>query len=85
MTEHEIECERALKQIFEYIDHELVDSERTTMEQHLHTCESCFSRVEFERRLKQKLGELREDEAESELRGRIQSLIESFHTGSSKE
>ncbi len=85
MTQHEIECEQALQQIFEYVDHELGDSERTAMERHLHTCESCFSRMEFERRLKQKLYELHVDEAETALRGRIKSLIKSFDTGSKKE
>jgi anti-sigma factor (TIGR02949 family) len=78
MTKHEIECEQALRQVFEYIDHVLDDTERAAMEHHLHTCHSCYSRVEFERRLKLKLGELNKDDADATLRERIKRLLESF-------
>jgi len=78
MTKHEIKCEQALKQVFEYIDRELDDTRRETMEHHLHTCHSCFSRVEFERRLKAKLGELKKDDADSVMRERIKRLLKSF-------
>ncbi len=78
MTKHEIECEQALRQIFEYIDHELDDTERAAMDHHLHTCHSCYSRVEFERRLKAKLGELKKDGADPTVRDRIKRLLESF-------
>jgi len=78
MTKHEIECEQALRQIFEYVDHELGEAERATMERHLHTCHSCYSRVEFEARLKAKLGELKKDDPDGTVRERIKSLIESF-------
>jgi mycothiol system anti-sigma-R factor len=78
MTKHEIECEQALRQIFEYIDHELDDTERTAMEHHLHTCHSCYSRVEFERRLKAKLGDLKKDDADPAVRERIKRMLESF-------
>jgi anti-sigma factor (TIGR02949 family) len=78
MTKHEIECEQALSQIFEYIDHELDDTERAAVDHHLHTCHSCYSRVEFERRLKAKLGELKKDDADPTVRSRIKRLLESF-------
>jgi len=78
MTEREIDCEQALKQIFEYIDHELHESDHHAMEHHLHTCKSCFSRVEFEQRLKEKVGELRKEESSSELEIRIRNLIKTF-------
>jgi anti-sigma factor (TIGR02949 family) len=78
MTKREIECEQALRQVFEYIDHVLDDTERAAMEHHLHTCHSCYSRVQFEGRLKAKLGELKKDDADSTLRERIKRLLESF-------
>jgi anti-sigma factor (TIGR02949 family) len=78
MTKHEIECEQALRQIFEYIDHELGAAERTAMEHHLHTCHSCYSRMEFERRLKAKLGGLKKDDADPAVRERIKKVLESF-------
>jgi anti-sigma factor RsiW len=78
MTKHEIECEQALRQVFEYIDHVLDDTERAAMEHHLHTCHSCYSRVEFEGRLKAKLGELKKHDADPTVRERIKKLLESF-------
>ena len=71
----QIECEQALRQIYEFIDHELGDVDRKEMERHLHTCKSCFSRMEFERRLKEKLGKLREGGSSVEARERIEELL----------
>jgi len=48
------------------------------MQQHLHTCKSCFSRMEFERRLKEKVGALCDDEVPSQLGARIKGLLKSF-------
>jgi anti-sigma factor (TIGR02949 family) len=74
----QIDCEQALRQIFEFIDHELGDSERKVMQHHLHTCKSCFSRMEFERRLKEKLGALREEQASPEIGKRVKDLLKGF-------
>jgi anti-sigma factor (TIGR02949 family) len=73
-----MDCEQALRQILEYVDHELGEQENKLLEQHLHTCKSCFSRMEFERRLKAKVGALREDEVPSPLSERIKGLLKSF-------
>ena len=73
-----IDCEQALKRIFELIDHELKSEEREAMQHHIDTCKSCFSRVEFERRLKGKLGALREETATPEMTERIKGLLKSF-------
>lgn len=78
MTKQEIDCERALDQLFEFIDHELPESRRDAVQHHLHTCKSCFSRFEFERRLKEKLGTLRDTEVSSDASERIKRLLKSF-------
>lgn len=79
MTKHEIDCEKALQQIFQFIDHELGGDEREAMQRHLHTCKSCFSRAEFERRLKEKVGEMRqEQDAPEVVRSRISRLLKTF-------
>ena len=72
-----IDCEQALARIFEFIDHELNAGERDAMQEHLHTCKSCFSRAEFERRLKEKLTRLRE-ETPPGAQARIEKLIKSL-------
>lgn len=78
MTKEQINCEQALQQILEYIDHELGEHERAAMQEHLHTCKSCFSRVEFERRLKAKVGALRDEEVPTELAARVKGLLRNF-------
>lgn len=72
-----IDCEQALAQIFAFIDHELRPHEQAAMQAHLDTCKSCFSRAEFERRLKEKLTTLRE-RATPEAQLRIAKLIKSL-------
>ena len=72
-----IDCEEALRRIFEFVDHELEERERLAMEEHLHACESCFSKAEFELRLKERLSFLREGPS-SLVRERIAKLIKEF-------
>ncbi len=73
-----ITCEQALAIIFELIDHELRGDERKVMEAHLETCKSCFSRAEFERRLKEKLTGLRDTRPNVRMRGRIEKLLKAI-------
>lgn len=78
MTRKPIDCEQALRQVFDYIDHELHAHDHDAMQAHLETCRSCFSRVEFERRLKGKLTDLGEDEPSATLSDRVKSMLKTF-------
>jgi len=78
MSNKPIDCEQALRQIFEYLDRELGEHERVAMQQHLHTCKSCFSRVEFERLLKGKVKDLREETPTPAVSARIKNLLKGF-------
>ena len=71
-------CEEALKRLAEFIDCELSDGEQDNVERHLRTCRSCYSRMEFERRLKQRLSALSGDDAPPKSRDRIRKLIKGF-------
>lgn len=73
-----IDCEQALLRIFDLIDHELRGDEREAMQEHLQTCKSCFSRAEFERRLKAKLTGLRDKQANAGMRVRIERLLKAI-------
>jgi anti-sigma factor (TIGR02949 family) len=73
-----IDCEKALTLIFELIDHELKGHEREAMQHHLETCKSCYSRAEFERRLKGKLKTLHDAETSAAARGRIEKLLKTL-------
>jgi len=70
-----IDCEEALKRLFEYIDHELHGHRHDEMEDHLSKCRSCYSRLEFEKRLHHHLKSAAKTEAPEELQGKIINLI----------
>ena len=74
----EIGCEEALRRLFEYLDRELEGARHAEMEQHLHTCRACYSRAEFEKRLKGRLGALGEEPAPPEFAQHIKTLLRRF-------
>lgn len=73
-----IDCEEALRRLFEYLDAELSAGPQQEMQQHLERCRSCFSRVEFEKRLKAYTGELRREPVSPALERRIHTLLDTF-------
>lgn len=78
MNQRRIDCEEALKHILAFIDRELGDEDRQAMQGHLHTCKSCYSRMEFERLLKGKVGALRDEPASPRLSGRVKTLLKNY-------
>jgi anti-sigma factor RsiW len=76
-------CDEALRMLADHLDRELDERSRDEVEQHLHTCRSCFSRAEFERRLKAQVGELRRTTVEPGFEQRIRALIGRFATETS--
>lgn len=73
-----ISCEEALQRVFEYLDRELDARAHGEMERHLHRCRNCFSRTEFERRLKEQLRETGRSEAPVALQRRIGQLLSGY-------
>lgn len=78
MNRKQLNCQQALHRLFEFLDHELDPEEREAVQHHLSTCRSCFSRAEFERRLKLKVHDLPLDEQVGDAGERIKRLLESF-------
>jgi anti-sigma factor (TIGR02949 family) len=78
VTEADMSCEQVLMRVLDFVDRELAEEDRTPLERHLETCRSCFSRVEFERRLKARLSELPAEQAPSAVRERVARLIAGF-------
>jgi anti-sigma factor (TIGR02949 family) len=71
-------CQQALERLLEFIDGELSGGEHDGLERHLLTCRTCWSRAEFEKRLKERLSDLPSDEASAAARERIRALIRGF-------
>lgn len=74
----QIRCEEAIKKLFEYLDGELGPEQSARIEHHIATCRSCFSRSEFERRLRARVADSAVAEAPDSLRERIWLLMERF-------
>ena len=73
-----IDCEEALRRLFEYLDAELHGASQREMDQHLERCRSCFSRVEFEKRLKSYTAKAGREPVPSDLELRIHRVLSSF-------
>jgi mycothiol system anti-sigma-R factor len=70
-----IGCEEVIEKLFEFIDRELDESARREVEQHLETCRGCFSRAEFERRLRARVAQAAQARAPDRLRQRIRMIV----------
>jgi anti-sigma factor RsiW len=73
-----INCEEALRVLAEYLDGELDRLAGADVAVHLDRCRSCYSRSEFERRLKERVGALREAPVPAPFENRIRELLVSF-------
>jgi mycothiol system anti-sigma-R factor len=73
-----ISCEEALKRVFEYLDNALEAAEYCDIENHLSVCRSCYSRVEFERRLKEHLSYIGREKPPPELEDKIHEIIRQY-------
>ena len=79
MSEHRtVDCEQVVRLLLAYLDGEVSDNERGDVDRHLALCRSCFSRAEFERRLRSHLVELRQGAVPTEFEQRIRLLMSHF-------
>jgi anti-sigma factor (TIGR02949 family) len=76
--EKPITCDDALRLLASFLDGELQVSTRDRVEHHLEICRACFSRAEFERRLKAELARLGREEISPGFQQRIRQLLGSF-------
>ena len=73
-----INCEEALRLLAVYLDGELHRAQHMSVEHHLNTCRSCYSRGEFERRLKTELSHLGRGDVRPAFEQHIRQLITQF-------
>lgn len=71
-------CEEALHNLVTYLDNELDLSERDRLDQHLKVCRACFSRLEFEKRLKERLAETKRTKPTAQLDARVRTLLRRY-------
>ena len=73
-----IDCEEALHRLLDFLDAELHGESLHELEQHLERCRSCFSRMEFEKRLKTHIAALGSEPVPAELHDRILKALDDF-------
>lgn len=71
-------CAEALRLLAAHLDGELDEHQHHEVDKHVRTCRSCFSRAEFERRLKTSVAELAREPVPPEVDRRIQTLLRQF-------
>jgi anti-sigma factor (TIGR02949 family) len=76
--DHSLSCEQVLEHLFAYLDNALDAPTSAEIERHLEACRGCFSRAEFERRLRQRVAETGTVSAPDTLRARIKALTDWF-------
>jgi anti-sigma factor (TIGR02949 family) len=73
-----MKCEEVLRELLAYLDREVDAPTATAIDHHLHGCRGCFSRAEFERKLKAHLRAVGERRASPRLRARVKSILGKF-------
>lgn len=78
MTKPGISCNEVLEHLFAYLDREMDHQTAAEIEHHLEHCRGCFSRAEFERKLKARVRDAGASPASERLRARIKDIVEKF-------
>ena len=78
MTDEHITCEEVIEQLFDFLDRELDSETSERIDAHLQRCRDCFSRAEFEKRLRARVHDAAETQAPETLHRRLKKLIDSF-------
>ena len=73
-----IDCDEAIRMVLEYLDNELEQHNHDALEAHIHKCRSCYTRVEFEKRLKGLVREVPSENAPEDLKQRIKIITQKF-------
>lgn len=71
-------CEDVLRQLYDYLDGEVDELTEADIEHHVHHCRECFSRMEFEKRLKSKVKESSTMQTPDEVQSRLMEIMRKF-------
>lgn len=71
-------CEEVIDRLMEFLDRELDPATEREIARHMETCRACFSRAEFERRLRSRVRQTLDAKAPESLRRRIRTIVTRF-------
>ncbi len=79
MTERQLSCEEVLEQLFTYLDGEIDAASSADIDRHLARCRDCYTRAEFEKKLRLKTEQAGGSApAPERLRARIRGLLDRY-------
>ncbi|MDX5432561.1 MAG: zf-HC2 domain-containing protein [Halomonas sp.] len=78
MSPKAMSCEEVIERLFDYLDRELDPRQTADIEWHLSRCRDCFTRAEFERRLRDRVVATGTAKAPPRLHQRIRTLLDRF-------
>lgn len=78
MNNEHLSCEKVMERLFDYLDRELDGELSAEIDRHLERCRDCFTRAEFEKKLRAKLAGTGTVKAPEGLRRRIRGLLDRF-------
>ncbi len=73
-----IQCEEAIQKMLEYLDEEVYQDDKEAIHNHLDSCRECYTRMEFEQRLKGMVRESKSNSAPSGLGSRIKKIVKDY-------
>ncbi|MBA2641607.1 MAG: zf-HC2 domain-containing protein [Actinobacteria bacterium] len=71
-----ITCAEAVKQLWDYLDGIVEESERELVEEHLSFCRRCCGELEFAEKLRRFLGSHADDELPPAVRARLTATLD---------
>jgi anti-sigma factor (TIGR02949 family) len=71
-------CEEVLRELLAYLDRDMDAPTAAAIDHHLQDCRGCFTRAEFERKLKAHLRAAADKPAPAQLRARVKDILERF-------
>lgn len=71
-------CEKVIQSIWEFLDREIDANGLAELQKHLDLCRSCFTRVEFERSLRESCKAKTAHSCPDKLKVRIRQIIELY-------
>lgn len=78
MSTNTLTCEEVIEQLFVYLDQEMDKQTSAEIDRHLERCRDCYTRAEFEKKLRQKVIDSVNVQAPESLQKRLRGLMSQF-------
>lgn len=73
-----ISCAEVMSKLYAFLDGEVDNLTESDIEHHLHHCRECFSRVDFEKKLKERVKSTDAVNTPPDVKSRLQDIMNKF-------